>query len=187
MPLAVLERSVLVVVDLQPTFLGGIHRKERILSRCAFLIRAATALGVPVLATEQYPARMGGTDSGIKELLDAAQAPIYPKMAFSCAGCEQFSDRMRELGRDQAVIAGIETHICVNQTAHHLLDDPHEVFVPGDAVGARTDEMHKIGLKRMRAAGATIAHSESIVYEWMLSAEHPQFREVLKLVKEHAE
>jgi nicotinamidase-related amidase len=175
--------SVLIVVDLQPSFLQAIHESERVLQRSEFLVRLAKLLDIPVLATEQYPERMGGTEERILSLLVTQP---YAKMSFSCAGCEPFMATVAETGRRQAVLVGIETHICVSQTAHHLLDQGFEVIVAADAISSRSESANAIGFARMASAGAVIAHSESVAYEWMGSAEHPQFREALKLVKEFA-
>lgn len=122
---------------------------------------------------------MGGTEPSIAALLPE---PAAPKMRFSSHGCLP-SHGLFEGGRNTAILVGIETHICVYQTAHDLLDDGLEVIVCADAVSARTIDRHEVGLARLRDAGAVVAHTEAIVYEWMRSADHPSFRDVLKLVK----
>lgn len=181
--LARLEDSILLVIDLQPSFLAAIHERERVLDRSKFLLSCARVLGAPALATEQYPERMGGTEPSIAELVSG---PIPGKMRFSCCGNDQVDREIAESGRSQVILVGIETHICVNQTAHQLLDQGHDVIICADAVGARSVQMHEIGLRRLVQAGAVIAHTESVVYEWMGSAGHPQFREVLAIVKRHS-
>lgn len=184
MPRAVLDDSVLVVVDIQPTFLKPILEADRVLKRSRFLVEAARTLGVPIFVTEQYPERMGHTDESILQALPES-ATIAPKMSFSCVGCASFAEQIGKGARRQAVLCGIETHICVSQTAHELAGMGLTVFVAADAVSSRTQDRHEIGLDRMVAAGITSAHSESIVYEWMRSAEHPLFREVLSIVKRY--
>jgi nicotinamidase-related amidase len=179
------ERGVVIVVDLQPTFLAPIHEADRVLNRSQFLLKMARLVGVPVLASEQYPDRMGGTDQRIASLLPLGGAP-YAKQCFSCGGCSGLMESLRSLKRKQAVLVGIETHICVTLTALDLLREGFEVFVCPDAVSARTVEMHKLGMERMRDSGAMPAHTETIAYEWMGSADHPRFREALQVVKEHA-
>lgn len=179
------DASVIAVVDIQPSFLAGIHEADRVLGRSEFLIKAGRLLGVPAFATEQYPSRMGGTHERLTPLLQDSPAPMA-KMAFSCAGCTEFLDVLEATQRRQVVLVGIETHICVSQTAHDLLQRGFEVIVCADAVGARTLDRHQIGLARIRDAGAVIAHTESMAYEWMATAERPEFRDVLKLVKESA-
>jgi nicotinamidase-related amidase len=179
------DRAVLLVVDVQPKFMAGIHEGDRVLNRTAFLLKIAKLVGVPVLASEQYPERMGATDSRIASLMPLGVFP-YPKMRFSCAGCEGLMEALRALDRKQVVLVGIETHICVTLTAIDLLIAGYEVFVCPDAVSARTVEMHKLGMERMRDSGAMPAHTETLAYEWLSTAEHPRFREALEIVKEHA-
>ena len=177
--LAELDRSVLAVVDMQPSFLAGIVDGERVLARTEFMVRCAHVLGIPVFATEQYPDRMGHTETSLLELL--GDAVVEGKMVFSAwPALSKWLPR----DRDQIVICGIETPICVNQTAQQVTAMDFRAFVVEDAVGARSALMHSNGVERMRRAGCQIAHSESVVYEWMRTADHPHFREVLKLVKE---
>ncbi len=180
--LARLEDSLLVVVDLQPAFMAPIVEIDSVLARANYLLRVGQLLGVPRFATEQYPSRMGHTHELLMPGLD--RCPIEGKMVFSCLGAPSLRPWIDNSGRRQVVLVGIETPICVNQTAHELLELGYEVIVAEDAVGGRSELMHRNGIERMRAAGATIAHTDSIVYEWMRTAEHPQFRDVLKIVKE---
>lgn len=176
------KSSVLVVVDLQPTFLRPIGDAESVVQRTRFLAECARILGVPIVSTVQNAERMGGTHPALIKVLGE---PI-DKMSFSCCGSEHFLSRLRAFERNQIVLAGIETHICVNQTTHDLLSQGMGVFLASDAISARPEGAHQIGMMRMQNAGAIITHSESIVYEWMQSADNPQFREILKLVKEYA-
>lgn len=180
------EGAVLVLVDMQPSFLRPIDGAERVLSRCQFLLEIAKILEVPVLATEQYPSRMGGTDERLLPLLDNLHVAPIAKLSFSCAGCQPFMDSLEELKPAQVVLIGIETHICVSQTAHNLLEKGTSVFIGADAVGARQPLMHDLGLRRMERAGAVLAHTESIAYEWLHSADDPKFREALEVVKRFA-
>jgi len=174
------ESSIVVLIDVQPSFLSGIFEADRVLARSEFVLKVARLLQVPVLATEQYPSRMGGTQERLVPLL--AGEPIG-KMAFSCARSQPFLEGLEATRRRQVVLVGIETHICVSQTAHDLLGKGFEVVVAADAVSARTLDRHTVGLKRIRDAGAVAAHSESIAYEWMGGADSPAFKEVLALVK----
>jgi nicotinamidase-related amidase len=180
--LARIEDSALIIVDMQPTFLAPVWGRERVASRCRFIAKCAQLLGVPVIATEQYPERMGGTDN---EILEAAGVSPVPKLSFSCMGEKEFRKAWKALDREQAVLVGIETHICVTQTAYDLLEDEVEVIVCLDAVSARTREMHDTAVQRMRDEGVGVAHTESVVYEWMRSADHPAFKDVLNVVKRH--
>jgi nicotinamidase-related amidase len=174
-------RSVLIVVDVQPTFLKGIHEAERVLARATFMARAAEALGVTVLATEQVPERMGGTHPGLSPHVGTP----FPKRSFSCVGCEDLASALEFTGRRQAVLVGIETHICVGQTAQDLLALGYEVAVCPDGVSAGSLEAHKLGMERMRDAGIVPVHTEAVAYEWMGTAEHFAFRQILGLVKQY--
>jgi nicotinamidase-related amidase len=137
---------------------------------------------VPVVATEQYRERMGGTHESLMPHL--ASEDVIGKMSFSCCGCGEFMDRLRATGRTRAILVGIETHICVSGTALDLLEAGLEVAVCPDAVSARSLERHKLGMERIRDAGAAPIHTEAVLYEWMRTAEHERFRDALKLVKE---
>ena len=181
MPLARCKDSVLIVVDMQEKFLAPIVNKGQVINRCKFMIEVANLLMVPVLATVQYSERMGGTIPEIAEMIKTA----HNKMPFSCCGSDDFLSELNTLGRSQVVLVGIETHICVNQTAHHLLELGKEVFVVADACGSRGSG-HDIGIPRLRHAGVTVAHSESVVYEWLESAENPQFKAALDIVKKYS-
>jgi nicotinamidase-related amidase len=175
------DDSVLVVVDMQPTFLAAIDRAAEVVRRCRFLLEVAQMFDVPILMTEQYPERMGGTERSL-----APFAPAISKMRFSCWGVPEFDEALERTGRRQVLVAGIETHICIGQTALDLIDGEFNTFVVSDATSARSREMHEVGLTRLRDIGATVLHSESVVYEWMRSADHPRFRDVLQLVKRDA-
>ena len=178
--LARASESILLLVDLQPTFMSAIHENDRVLARSAFIAEAAKLLGIPVIATEQYPSRMGGTDPSLSSFLDVEP---MAKMDFSCCGSAELVQLLEDRRRNQVVLVGIETHICVNQTVHDLLNQGFEAIVCADATSSRTLDRHSIGLQRISSAGATVAHTESVVYEWLKSADHPKFREALKLVK----
>lgn len=174
--------SVLVIVDLQPSFLKAIPDAEAVIARTEFILRVASLLGVPVVGTEQYPSRMGGTDERILGLMPKG-SPVYEKMAFSCFGCDGFREFLGKTGRSQAVLVGIETHICVCSTALHLLEHGVDVMLLADAIACRKDDAHAIGLRRMESAGAVVSHTESAAYEWCESASAPEFKQLLELVK----
>lgn len=177
------SNTLLLVVDMQPTFLAPIHEAESVLHRVKFLVEAANILGVPVRHTEQYPERMGGTEPALQALIGR---DAYPKMDFSACGAAPLVTHIHERELPMITVCGIESHICVTQTTLDLLSAEVEVFLPLDAISARTPEMHKTAIKRLRDEGAVVTHSESVVYEWMGSADHPSFREVLKLVKAYS-
>ncbi|MBA3725064.1 MAG: isochorismatase family protein [Armatimonadetes bacterium] len=177
--------SGLIVVDLQDSFLAPIADKDKILSRAGFLIEIANLLDVPILATEQYATRMGGTNAGIANLIGTH--PRIDKLCFSSFRSDEFWSAWRDTNRNQAVIVGVETHICVNQTAHDLHARGHEVFVCEDATGTRPPEAHEIALQRMRHAGAIVTHTESVAYEWLGEAKTPEFKQALEIVKRYSD
>lgn len=160
--------------------MGAIWERDRVLARSEFLIRSAVLLGIPVLATEQYPSRMGGTDERIAQVLPNA---AIGKRTFSCCGSDEFNQALEAADREQAILVGIETHICVSQTAVDLLERGFDVMVCPDAVSARSVEMHKLGMERMRDAGVLPIHTEAVAYEWMGTSEHEKFRDMLSVVK----
>ena len=180
--LARLEDCILIVVDVQPAVLDLVWESPRVLARSRFMIECANVLDVPVIITEQNPAKLGQTDPSLSSLVEDRRATVS-KMSFSAWGEREFVKAIEHHKRAQAVIVGIETHICVNQTAHDLMDEDIDAIVCADAVSARTQLMHESGLRRMSDEGAAIAHTESVVYEWLQGADHPAFRDVLKLVK----
>ena len=179
------EQCVVLVVDIQPTFMAAIEDANRVTRRSEFLLKIAKLVGVPVLASEQYPDRMGPTDRRITSLLPLGAAP-HAKLCFSCGGCGQLMAALGQLKRKQVVLVGIETHICITLSALDLLRTGYEVFVCPDAVGARSMEMHKLGMERMRDSGVMPTHTETLAYEWLGSADHVRFREALEIVKAHA-
>lgn len=159
----------------------GMSDSAVVLERTKFLVECALILQVPIIATEQYPTRMGGTEESLLALLPC---PPLPKMAFSCCGAEGFSEALGD--RNQIVLVGIESHICVAQTALDLRASGKAVVLAEDAITTRSADRHRLGIARAAAAGATVAHTEAIVYEWMVSADHPSFRNVLNVVKRTA-
>jgi len=174
-------RSALLVIDVQPTLTPHIHDGEKTIDRIAFLVKIARLLEIPVIATEQNPSRMGSTERILADLV----GPAIPKMSFSAVGSPEFVARLRETGRDQIVVTGFETHICVSLTALQLVARDYEVVVCPDAVSSRTMERHKLGMERIRDGGVVPAHTEAVAYEWLQSAEDRNFRQALAIVKEH--
>lgn len=172
--------SVLLVIDLQQSFLKIIHESERVLSRSEFLCRAARVFDVPILASEQYPSRMGGTDPRFDGLLNK----IVGKMEFSAAANPEFMKTLEATGRRQAVIVGIETHICVSQTALDLQAKGYDVVVCPDALSSSSPDRHKLGMERLRDAGIIPVHSEAVAYEWCHRADDPRFKDLLSAVKQ---
>lgn len=184
------KHSVLVVVDMQDKVLEPILASgpnQELVQAAEFLANCARILEVPIVATEHVPDKMGKTLPVLRE----AMGPVHviSKTSFGAAEDVAFLDAMSNLptsalhARNQAVICGIETPICITQTALGLLQKGYQVLVAVDAVSARNEVMQELGLERMRGQGVALSHTESIVYEWMGDSTHPKFREVLQLVK----
>jgi nicotinamidase-related amidase len=171
--------DVLVVIDIQPAMMAAIWEPERVVGGAIFLARVARELGIPVLATVQNPDRLGALHPDVAPWVDET----VPKMAFSAMGDQAFREALAETGRRQAILVGVETHICVCQTALDLAESSYDVLVCPDAVSARNDVRHKLGMERLRDAGIGPIHSEAVLYEWLQTAAHPKFRDVLAIVK----
>jgi len=174
--------SLVVLIDLQTNLLRHIDRADTVVANGALLARAAGLLGVPVIATTQNVDRLGDLAAGIQSALpEEAAAPN--KMAFSAARDPAVLDLIRNAGRSQIVIAGVETHICVAQTAIDLRAAGYDVTVVPDACSSRTTERHKLGMERIRDFGVLPAAAESVVYEWLERAGTAEFRAILPLVR----
>jgi nicotinamidase-related amidase len=175
------SRAALVVVDVQEAFRPAVLDFERVAANVATLVRGARILGLPTLVTEQYPKGLGRTVPEVAEHLDAVE-PIE-KVCFSAVQADGFSRSLQEQRRDQVVLCGIESHVCVNQTAEDLLADGVEVHVAQDAVTSRTEENRALGLHKMERSGATVTSVETALFELLRQAGTPEFKEVQALVK----
>ncbi len=174
--------SVLALIDIQEKFRPTIAGLDEVIRRIEILARAALRLGVPVLATEQYPKALGPTVSEIKRWLPDSQAYL-PKMCFSSAACDPFRAALTEAGRKQIVLAGIETHVCVLQTALELAASGYSVYVVEDAVSSRKAADRQAALERMSRHGVERITSEMAVFEWLREAGTPEFKELQALIK----
>ncbi|RMG25657.1 MAG: isochorismatase family protein [Armatimonadetes bacterium] len=183
--LADANRSALLVVDIQDSFLAPIPNRDAVVHRSSFLIEIANLLSVPILVTEQYRERMGATTEAIRKLLPEG-TPCVDKLCFSSVEREGIWAELRASRRNQVVLVGIETHICVTQSALDLLDSGREVFLCADAAGARPDGAHEIALGRLARAGVQVTHTESVAYEWLKEAGTDPFRDALKIVKRYS-
>ena len=175
------DRAALVVIDLQEAFRNVVPSFPEVASASATLVRGAEATGIPILITEQYPKGLGETVSEVAEALPAGIAPIE-KLCFSAAGADGFDLG----GRDQAIVCGVETHVCVNQTVLDLLERGTEVHVVGDAVGSRTAANREVGLHRAERAGAVITSVETALFELVGRAGTDEFKRIQSLILEFA-
>jgi nicotinamidase-related amidase len=177
------EHSALLVVDIQEKLLPPIFQKEQLVRNAKLLIRAAAVLKIPAMVTTQYSKGLGGTVAEIAALLPETDA--IDKDRFSCFGSDSFCTSLKRLpgNRNTLLVCGMESHICVMQTALAALREGYLVHVASDAVGSRTEWNWKMGLDRMRAAGAVISSTEMMIYELLRSSSSPAFKEMLPQLK----
>jgi len=176
-------RCALLVVDIQEKLLPPIFQKEQLIRNSQLLIRLAGILKLPALMTTQYAKGLGATVPEIASLLPETQA--IDKQMFSCFGSDVFCSLLKRLpgNRNTVLLCGMESHICVAQTALAALREGYIVHVASDAVSSRSEWNWKIGLERMRAAGAVISSTEMIIYELLRWSGAPAFKELLPYLK----
>ncbi len=177
------EQCALIVIDMQEKLLPPIWEKERLVKNVQLLIRLAGILKIPALVTTQYAKGLGNTVPEIASLLP--DFPPIDKLMFSCFGSDAFCSLLKRLPgqRTTALLCGMEAHICVTQTALGALRQGYLVHVAADAVSSRTELNWRIGLDRMRSAGAIISSTEMMIYELLRSSGAPAFRELLPHLK----
>lgn len=177
------DQCALIVIDIQEKLLPPIFEKERLLKNSQILIHMAGVLKIPTLVTTQYAKGLGNTVPEIASLLPGVEPA--DKQMFSCFGSDVFCSLLKRLpgNRYTVLLCGMESHICVTQTALSALREGYLVHVASDAVSSRTEWNWKIGLDRMRAAGAVISSTEMMLYELLRSSGVPAFREMLPYLK----
>lgn len=175
------DSSALVVVDVQQRLAPALHEPERVIENCARLMQGADILEIPLLVSEQYPKGLGSTVPEIARL--APEGATLSKLHFSCAADPDFASRFKALDRPQAIVCGMEAHVCVLQTAIGLKELGYDVMVVGDAVTSRLATNRDLALERMRAAGVTVVSTEMVLFEWMGVAGTPEFRAITSLIK----
>ena len=172
--------TVLVIVDIQERLAAVIHERERVVETARKLVEGARVLGIPILHTEQYPKGLGRTVPEIAALLDA---PPIEKTSFGCCGEPAFINALDAAGRKDVLLAGMETHVCVYQTAAQLLDRECRVHVVTDAVGSRTHFNREAGIAKMHDAGAQLTTVEMALFELLEVAQGDAFKQIIKIVK----
>jgi isochorismate hydrolase len=173
------NRSLLLIIDLQAKLLPLIRSNATITWNIERLLAGANALSVPYLVTEQYPEKLGATVS-----LGESQIVATSKRMFSCRECSEPLADFRIRGLNQAVICGIETHVCVLQTALDLLADAWQVFIAVDATGSRMQLDYETALRRMSAESVVLTTTESVLFEWCETSTAPEFRTISSLVRQ---
>jgi len=173
------ENSRLLVVDVQEKLIPLIPVADQMIDNCRRLITGSGILDVPVFATEQYPKGLGATVSPLNELL----GDIPEKLRFSCSEALQWGTASQQTDdRFKIVVAGIEAHVCVQQTVLDLIASGFQVYVPADAIASRKKLDWQIALDRMSTSGATITTTESVLFEWCEVAGTPEFKQISKLI-----
>jgi nicotinamidase-related amidase len=178
------DQCALIVVDIQEKLLPPIFQKEMLVKNSKLLIRLAGVLKIPILMTTQYAKGLGNTVPEIASLVPETQA--IDKQMFSCFGSDVFCSLLKRLpgNRNTVLLCGMESHICVTQTALSALREGYLVHVASDAVSSRTEWNWKIGLERMRAAGAVISSTEMMIYELLRASNAAGFKDLLPYLKE---
>jgi nicotinamidase-related amidase len=177
MPKADAASSVLLLVDFQARLMPAIEDGGDVVANARRLLEAAGLLGIPAVFTEQNPAKLGGTVPG----LDTAGRPVVAKMTFDACGAPGLGVHLP--AGAAVIVAGCEAHVCVLQTVLGLIAGGRHVLVAADAIGSRRARNREAAVARMRDHGADIVTTEMVVFEWLGSADHPRFREVIALIK----
>lgn len=170
-----------LIVDLQERLVPHMHEHDLLLQRCEVLIKGLGVLGVPMMYTEQYPAGLGKTVDAVGSLLSTS--PAIEKRSFSCCDEPAVLTQLQSTGRTTVLVAGIESHVCVLQTAIDLQTSGFDPVIIADAVSSRREYDRKIALERMAREGCRISTVESILFELMRTARHGRFKEISQLVK----
>jgi isochorismate hydrolase len=176
--------SQLLIIDIQERLARTMGEEvlAKLVRNTTILIEAAHALAIPILRTEQYPKGLGPTLPEIVAKLPSNQTAIE-KTCFSSCGATGIEDGLNKTSRTQFVIAGMEAHICVLQSAIELQQQGIQVFVVEDAICSRTKQNYKNALARLRQAGVIISNTESVLFEWLKDASHPQFKSLSRLIR----
>ena len=175
------EEATLVVIDVQEKLSRVIFQRECLIDNLKRLIQGMQVLDVPILLTEQYPQGLGPTINEVSTLLSNIQ-PL-PKLCFSCCGDENFVRELQKQRRKHVIISGIESHVCVYQTAADLIDSGYEVHVVTDCISSRTPENREIGFKKMSQIGAMLTSTETILFELLRAAGGEKFKKISQIVR----
>lgn len=175
------KHTALLVIDVQERLVPAIFEKDRMLLNTLKSIKAAKALGIPVVYTEQYPKGLGITMAELRE--DLGDSPVYEKTAFSCCGSSGFLKYLKANKIKKLILTGIETHVCVFQTAVDLIEKDFDVIVLADAVSSRSEMDRKFALKNLRAMGASVTTFECLFMVYIKDAKHPSFKEISNILK----
>lgn len=175
------ENSLLLIIDIQERLVAALD-KDIVVSKAVKVANAAKILGIPTIVTEQYPKGLGNTVEQLKAVLPS-DAEFVEKTSFNALLEEGMADKIKSYGKKQVVIFGIETHICVHQTAAALLEAGYDVYVIKDACASRNKYEFKQGIDIMQQNGVKVSCVEIALFEWLKGAKNPKFKEVQALIK----
>lgn len=175
------SNTALVIIDVQEKLLRVMHQKETLLKNVSILAQAAKVLEMPILWCQQYPKALGQTAPEVASHLEGVEA--IDKMCFNCTGSSEFNEKLTKANVANVIVCGIESHICVYQTARQLKRKGYNVEVAADAVTSRTPENKQIAIDRLRAESIAISSTEMTLFDLLKTAKHEKFREISKLIK----
>lgn len=173
------DSSILLIIDVQERLAPAMDSPREVINGCAQLLGVAKILNVPFIVTEQYPQGLGRTMVDLRQAAGEG-AIYYPKVEFSCAQNTEIMEAIIQSGRQQIIIAGVETHICVTQTALELREKGFEVFVVSNACSSRQPIQGVLALQRLLSHSVDVVTSEMVIFEWLGKAGSPEFKEVSK-------
>lgn len=173
---------LILIIDIQDKLLNSVYNKETLKNKSIIIAKAASMLNIPVIVTEQYPKGLGSTINELKNAL-SNYTNYYEKTSFSALDNSEIMSSIKKANKKQIIIFGIETHICVSQTAIALADKGYDVTLIKDASGSRAETEHNSGIDRMKEFGIHIITTEIALFEWLKSAKHEKFKDVQALIK----
>ncbi|QDP72990.1 hydrolase [Legionella israelensis] len=172
------NKSALLIIDVQEKLSPLVLNSSSMILRCQWLEKLAIKMQVPILVSEQYPQGLGGTVESLRSMINTKD--FISKVSFSCMQEPVYTERLNQLEKTQLILAGIEAHVCVLQTAMEMKEAGYEVFVVVDAVSSRHEVDLKYGLKRMKQAGIHLITTEMVFFEWVKKAGTPEFKALSK-------
>ena len=176
------KKSILAVIDIQGKLAQVMYNTGEFIDQTSRLIRGIQALEMPILWMEQLPEKLGPTIPELKDILVKTTKPLA-KTPFSAWGCPDFRNALTDSRRERVILCGIETHICVYQTARDLLSRGYQVTLVADAVSSRTEANKNIGIEAIRDLGGHISSVESVLFELIATPEHSTFRTISQIIK----
>jgi nicotinamidase-related amidase len=177
-----IKDAALAVIDVQGKLTGLVHDHAKLLTNIKYFIKAAEAFDLPILWSEQAPEKIGETVDSVKDLLCPLVKSIH-KRSFSCYGCPEYVEELKKINRRQIILTGIETHVCVYQTARDLHAHGYQVYLIADAVSSRQEFDYQLAIARMRQEGIVITTLEMAMCELLRTADHPKFKEIIVHLK----